>query len=284
MTTKAYSIIRGASSSATPFPPIDLTTTYDFDDFIFGSDTMGNAITADLSNNGSIGNGWEQTNSSGDKAWTEFGFPDTEAEQIEHPGLLYLVASDDTAATFVTIQRPSGAAGSTSPVASPDKTFHWRAVVNAYQIQSGVGSANVSMQQMFGLAVGGIGFDGDGGLGFGYTRAFNEPSSPFNPPTHWHVVHGSVYTEADVEHTSVEVDTNYHLFEILHTGGTTSYTFKIDGATVATITFDYATYFSSKTMRSFFSLYETSSGTGGKVMAIDFYDLLVSGLTRYTPA
>lgn len=272
-----YTVIsRSRGATGMMYPPQGLTLAYDVDDFQNGSDTKGSGV-ADFARNGSIGKGWTQIESLGTNGWTELGVADTEADQANHPGILYLTAAEDTVDSMVRISKPVGN-NATNSVLSIAKTFHWRAVVNAYQIQSGVGAANVSMNQMFGLAANNITNVDPSGVSFAYLR------SAGTPHTQWHLVTGQPFVGGDNTSSGITVDTIYHLFEILHVGGSTLYTFKIDGATVGALTYDFEADLGTQLIIPYFSLLEDSAGTTEKYMAVDYYDMLTTGLSRYTPA
>lgn len=279
----AYSVLRGGSAGdgngTSNFPPYTLDKCYDYDDFIDGGDTVptGSPLTVDLSRNGSIGRGWTQIESLGLNGYTWLGVADTESEQADHPGILYLTAQNDGVDSMVRISKPisvGNPATSNSVIGSVAKTFHWRAIVNAYQIQVGMGGANTSLNQMFGLANNNITAIDPSGVGFCYRR------SAGTPHTTWHAFTGSPTSDGDNTDTGVTVDTTYHLFEITHVGGTNTYVFKIDGTIVHTATFDFEGDLGTQLLIPFFSLLEDSAGDSEKYLAIDYYDFLTSGLDR----
>lgn len=275
-----------AATGAGTFPPMGLDVSYQRDDFCGGGDLNGAASAPDYTENASVGElGWSSvrptvpgTNVLG---WTELGQASSAAEQAEHPGILYLgVPVPGVGETgIIRLSLPVGAG--TNPVYSVlsiAKTFHQRFVLNAYQIQTGAGAANNCMDQVFGMDASTLPGLWPIGVGFAYTRTFAASQ------TTWQLVTGNPATGADRTDSGITVDTNYHLFEILHTGGTTVYTFKIDGATVGTITYDFETALGTQWIVPTMALRQTDDAVDEKFMAVDLYDCLTEGLARYTPA
>jgi hypothetical protein len=257
MTTKAYSIIRGGGA-ATTYPPNALTQSYVFDDFLGG----GSSTYDSTARHHSIGElGWVLAdtahNAPNGDALPQNGIID---DDENHPGVLMLLtagASSDRAALHLGL-------GAGFP---PNKTFSLRWV---FRLEPDTSPSGERVFQIGAMYTSSTPATND-------TPGFHLSHNSNNPDTTWWA---RWFDDSNVLHevnTGLALDSNWHLLNIQHTEGSTDLRFYLDDALVATITsFDHADL--TVRVNGFADCW--ADGT----LYLDYYDCLVEGLTRYTPA
>ncbi len=258
-----------ASGAAGAFPPLDLTTSYVYDDFLGGADLYAfDGTTQSWEKNGSIGQlGWSLAFApqGGANAGLEL-FVD--GADPEHPGTIVILFPFDPADLNgrAILFGPTGFIQSAG--FDKRKSFKKRFV---FRLRQNV--AHEIVRIGFVRALGSVPIDAKGVyLSFDTVKGL--------PDTNWQARWFDSSYGDHITDTGITPDMNWHQLELGHTAGDDHVVFTFDGVVVATIAFQEA---GDSASMPFFEISGTvpAPGTTPFYLDIDFYDCLISGLTRY---